>query len=275
MREGDLTPQGAVLVAEVPVQRSPVRRAPPAPGLRDRVRHYWTVAWDIPPGQVQTQPVLTLPIVNLSFEAGRVWVSGPVTRRTDVALQGTDFVVGVAFQPAGFGALLGVPLADLTDQKVPVEVTRWPGTANLATQLAAGTWDWEAEAVPALDAWLQGLLPPATPIQRQINAWVEVASQNRGLVRADVLAGRVGVSPRTLQRHLRTWAGVGPKWLLRRARLHDAAHALEMAPGQDMAALAHSLGYFDQAHFSRDFREEIGVPPGQYATRCARREGVR
>ena len=32
----------------------------------------------------------------------------------------------------------------------------------------------------------------------------------------------------------------------------------------DLAGLATPLGWFDQAHFSRDFRSVVGVPPSAY-----------
>ena len=33
----------------------------------------------------------------------------------------------------------------------------------------------------------------------------------------------------------------------------------------DLGFLARDLGYFDQAHFARDFRAAVGRPPAAYA----------
>jgi AraC-like DNA-binding protein len=71
------------------------------------------------------------------------------------------------------------------------------------------------------------------------------------------------VSLRTLQRRLREHVGVGPKALLKRLRLQEAAARL--AEGEPLADLAYALGYCDQAHFARDFTEAVGHPPGRYA----------
>jgi AraC-like DNA-binding protein len=51
--------------------------------------------------------------------------------------------------------------------------------------------------------------------------------------------------------------------VIKRYRLHEAAARLGGAV--DMAALALELGYFDQAHFIRDFKAVVGQPPGRYA----------
>jgi hypothetical protein len=59
--------------------------------------------------------------------------------------------------------------------------------------------------------------------------------------------------------------GVSPKWVMRRARLHEAASRADLGEVVDWARLAVDLGYADQAHLTRDFTATIGVPPGRYA----------
>jgi AraC-like DNA-binding protein len=55
--------------------------------------------------------------------------------------------------------------------------------------------------------------------------------------------------------------GVSPKWLIRCFATPERLHA-----GVDMnlSTLAQDLGYFDQAHFTRDFKQITGVSPGRY-----------
>jgi AraC-like DNA-binding protein len=72
------------------------------------------------------------------------------------------------------------------------------------------------------------------------------------------------MTPRSLQRLFRRYVGIGPKWVLSRYRLQDAAAAIDAGEATDLATLAADLGWFDQAHFSRDFREVVGVTPSQY-----------
>lgn len=85
------------------------------------------------------------------------------------------------------------------------------------------------------------------------------------------LEGIWGVqSERTsLQRRFRDYVGVGPKWVLQRYRLHDAAERMASGQVADWARVALDLGYFDQAHFVNDFRAAIGKPPAEYAADCA------
>jgi AraC-like DNA-binding protein len=82
------------------------------------------------------------------------------------------------------------------------------------------------------------------------------------------LAARHGVSQRTLQRLFRDHVGVGPKWVLKRYRMHEAAERIAAGEADDLGRLALDLGYFDQAHFTRDFGAQIGRSPAAYARAC-------
>src|SRR6266699_434040 len=74
-----------------------------------------------------------------------------------------------------------------------------------------------------------------------------------------------GMTARTLQRLFADYVGVSPKWVMRRARLHEAAERADSGEPVDWAELAADLGYADQAHLTRDFTVTIGVPPTRYA----------
>ena len=85
------------------------------------------------------------------------------------------------------------------------------------------------------------------------------------LRRVDQLSAASGISARSLQRLFADYVGVGPKWVMRRARLHEAAARADSGEPIDWAGLAADLGYADQAHLTRDFTATIGVPPARYA----------
>ena len=63
--------------------------------------------------------------------------------------------------------------------------------------------------------------------------------------------------------------GAGPKWIIQRYRLRDAAEQATQGHDVDWARLALDLGYHDQAHFIRDFTAMIGTSPTRYARECA------
>ena len=87
-------------------------------------------------------------------------------------------------------------------------------------------------------------------------------------MRVEQVAALGGVSTRSLQRLFAGYVGVSPKAVLARYRLQDAAATIDAGEGDDLAALAADLGWFDQAHFSRNFRAVVGVPPSVYLQRA-------
>jgi AraC-like DNA-binding protein len=57
---------------------------------------------------------------------------------------------------------------------------------------------------------------------------------------------------------------VSPKWVIQRYRLLEAAAQLRTNDPPKLVALAAALGYADQAHFQRQFKQVIGKTPGSF-----------
>ena len=52
-----------------------------------------------------------------------------------------------------------------------------------------------------------------------------------------------------------------------RRRVQDAVARIDAGDVADLSTLAVQLGWYDQAHFSRDFTDVVGVSPGLYLRR--------
>ena len=73
------------------------------------------------------------------------------------------------------------------------------------------------------------------------------------------------MNTRALQRLFAKYVGVSPKWVIQRYRLHEAAEQLASGAPISHSELALTLGYSDQAHFTRDFKAMVGTSPAAYA----------
>jgi AraC-like DNA-binding protein len=200
--------------------------------------------------------------VNLSFGAGRFEVHGPGTRRFVAQLTGRGRVFGTKFTPAGFSAFAAVPMRSLVDRVLSVEEAT--GRA-----LQAPTSD-EPSCVRA--AVLEFLCQFAAPRDSNIalvDQLVTATQEDRSIARAEDLARVAGTSVRSLHRLFEQYVGVGPKWVVRRSRVQEAAERVARAERVDWAKTAQELGYHDQAHLIRDFRAQVGFTPAAYARHCA------
>jgi AraC-like DNA-binding protein len=86
------------------------------------------------------------------------------------------------------------------------------------------------------------------------------------VIRIDDLAGHVGVSVSSLNRHFRAVTAMSPLQYQKQLRLQKARIQLIAAP-HDVAAIGYAVGYDSPSQFSREYRRMFGAPPGQDAAR--------
>ncbi|WP_427015752.1 AraC family transcriptional regulator [Pseudarthrobacter sp. P1] len=266
------TTTAGILRPELVGQTFSLQRYPCDPRLEPYLEHYWAVEWRLAGKRVQQSDVLSHPAVHLTIEEGSTGryglvlpaalVHGVPTRRFEIGLSGSGRVLGAKFRPGGFAALAGVSVQGLTDRVLPVEAL-WPEGAALTGDVLAVEAD--AGRCAVLDAFLLSRLPRPDPRYPLVLAIVADALADRSATTVEEVARRHNISVRTLQRLARRYIGVGAKWLIRRFRLHDAVVDLQANPDRDLAALAQDLGWYDQAHFTRDFTAAVGTSPARYA----------
>jgi AraC-like DNA-binding protein len=191
------------------------------------------------------------------------------TRRFDIDLAARGRVIGLKFLPGGFGAVTGQDLSALRDRVVDLADVfgREPAGALVAAVLGTGD---DVGRAALIESFMLQRLPGPDPDYELVVEIVAAMLADRGLVRVAEAAGQFAISVRSLQRLFRRYVGVGPKWVLSRYRLHDAVTAIDAGWAGDLAGLAASLGWFDQAHFGREFSALVGCPPAEYQARARR-----
>src|SRR5262249_32741425 len=83
--------------------------------------------------------------------------------------------------------------------------------------------------------------------------------------RIEELADYCHTSVRQLERSFDETIGASPKLFARTLRFQHAQERLMFDPEIDLTGLAHDCGYFDQAHFIKDFKQFAGQTPTEYA----------
>lgn len=238
-------------------------RHPPSPPLDTFVQHCWIVRWDLRGEEAQLQETLPHPNVYLVFERGAATVNGVASGRWSRMLEDEGFAFGVKFRPGGFRPFLGRAVSSLCDRSLPVQNVFGDAGRRLERDVFACTDDSAMNAVA--QRFLLDRLPPADPDVDRVAAIVDAIAADRSLLKVDDLAARYGLGKRALQRLFSEYVGVGPKWVIARYRLHEAIDRIADGQRVDWSALALDLGYFDQAHFIRDFRRLVGRTPAGYA----------
>jgi AraC-like DNA-binding protein len=238
----------------------------PSRELEHVVDRHWIVRWDLRGSDPFQQEVLPQPSVNLVVEPHGAWVWGVPTKRDIRMLRDKGWAVGTKFKPGAFTAVTGIEAISITDGRASVR-------AALGEGLAIPPPDADDAALRRVLARTEALLasragiedPYATLVANVIQTMRDVGPD----VRVEQLAALHHVAPRTLQRLFRRYVGVGPKWTLKRLRIHQATEQLTGINPKEWTELALSLGYYDHAHFIRDFRLVVGRSPSEYAAEAA------
>lgn len=226
-------------------------------GMADLVRHVWVPRWTVPDGEVRPQRVLTYPAFNAVITPGYAALFGPDSRVRVQELRGASWAVGILFRPAAAPLLTATDPATLAGSSEPLPAA----PAGRVRRIMAGAGYDRGELAEALRAWL---LPIAVSVEdrgKLLNEACRLAEEDPGLTRAADLAARLGISPRSMERLVRSHLGLTPKWLIECRRLQQAAITLFGSPATDLSALAADLGYADYPHFFRRYQQVIGESP--------------
>lgn len=175
---------------------------------------------------------------------------------------GTQYGVQVDLTPLGAYALLGTPMRELANAAFGL-ADLLGGPAEKLTVRLAETTSWELRFAlldDALTAWVTAGPTPSPPV-----AWLwRRLRAAQGDVSIGELADEVGWSRRHLVVRFHEQVGLPPKTVARVLRFQRALRLLTGPVGWPLADLAVASGYYDQAHFNRDFRALAGCTPTEY-----------
>ena len=248
----------------------------PVPALRSFIDRLW--GWETAPGETVALPAL-LPGTGaeLYFHYGdpfRLRLEGDPAapleaghllclRRAvaDLAPQSGVGFVAVRFKAGAVSRFVPMPEAALRDAPLSFVQIWGPEGRRLQSRLSDAE-DRIERAGLFQDFLLARLRPEA------VDPWVEagmaLAYRVGGRLRVDGLAAGLGLGRRQLERRWRALTGQPPAEFARLARFQRTMRRLMLDRRARVVDAALDGGYWDQAHFVRDFGCRVGVAPGAW-----------
>jgi len=264
-KHDEMAPPRGVLYPHRRSDLGSLLRLAPSPDLAPFIAHYWIVTWDLRGHPPQTQETLPHPSVHIAIESGHSGIYGIVKGRFTRVIEGKGKVFGIKFRPGGFYPFLKSPVSRLTNRVVPLgDVFGAGGEALESTVLAKRS---ERAMIAVAEEFLRRQVPLCDASAEKIGQIVEQIAADRTITTVEIIARKSSLSVRSLQRLFSRYVGVSPKWVINRHRLHEVVDRLAKGETVDWTQLAFELGYFDQAHFIKDFKAIIGRTPGEYRSR--------
>lgn len=173
--------------------------------------------------------------------------------------------VGISFRTGAAGAILGLPVTELTDRHVPIDALWGTRHRELREQLLAVQDPFAAFRV--LEEHLRAHLKRPFLIHPAVAQALATHSDAWGPSRVAEVQRRTGYSPKHFIALFRAAVGLTPKHYYRVKRFTSVLQHLASGNARSLADLAASVGYSDQAHLTREFREFSGITPTQYRPR--------
>lgn len=193
------------------------------------------------------------------------FVAGPSDSYALSEATGPTCGVEVQFTPIGAHLLLGLPMGEIANLVVALDDVLGAAAAPLVARLREAS-SWEARFA-ILDCFIAARFARARgPSLGVAAAWRELNATHGG-ISIGTLAGGLGWSHKHLIAQFHEQVGLPPKTVARLIRFNRAVRLAEGNGCIRWAEIAHACGYYDQAHFNREFGAFAGVTPREFAVR--------
>lgn len=249
----------------------------PAPELSRFIENYWFVGAQGPEPSDLRVDVFVDGRADLIFNFGAPYVREVIGgERSEMAHSNLDAqrlvpiritqrgllrTTGVRFRLGGVGPFASAPLHRFTGA-TPGPCAVFGEDASRLEAALRDTLDPDAQK-RLLDDFFRGLFVASKALDA-FQAALQHAVEARGAAELDALGEAAGASSRHVERLFARFLGIPPRALGRVLRFQKAIQALMRDPGCTLAAVAATAGYFDQAHFIKDFRKMTGGVPRGY-----------
>ena len=243
--------------------------------LQDSVKCFWVHESEdsaaseqdiVPDGCVEVifnfgSPYLLRTATGLSPLPG-AFIVGFQDQTMSIVIRGRVRVVAARLFAWGALALLQDNVTTLTNTTTALG-PQWNALVRgLKILVARGSYE---EAVKSLEDFLVNQELVRKYDLKLIRTAAKLLDQSKGQYRISELADYCALSVRQLERGFQRVLGTSPKNYARTVRFHEAQRKLMFAPDTELTGLAYDCGYFDQAHFIKDFKKFTGKTPSEYA----------
>jgi AraC-like DNA-binding protein len=246
----------------------PIAGRAPHPALRSHIRTLtgWYERADGPvvrdelPGGRVVLVVSFGPRMDIDGRTYTSFAAGLHDAPAHTAHDGLGHGIQAYLTPLGARRFFGMPMGELARQVVELEDLLGPAASELAERLAAAP-DWAAR-IDLFERAIAARVLAAAPVASELEwAWQRLLETD-GAAPIGALAQELGWSRRHFAARFRTELGMTPKAVARILRFERAVARLRA--GDDLGELALDCGYYDQAHFNRDFRAFAEATPTQF-----------
>lgn len=234
----------------------------------DRLLHiiycYWELKTNTKLQDTFTYRVVADGCIDIFFQLDNPvenFVMGFCKKYTEFPLDTLFHYVGIRFLPTMFPVLFKVDAKELSNRFERLEAVVEETSRFIANDFS-GKDDF-ALVKSKLDHYFCGLTKKAnTDLDRRFQKALQIIFQNAGVinVQSDL---DIGLSQRQLRRHFEYYVGDTAKTFSKVVRFQNILNAKPSTQSLRQNKVFFDLGYYDQAHFIKEFKNFYGVTPSK------------
>lgn len=249
----------------------------PAPQLRNYIKNYWVLEGD----EISEKPDIIVPdgCIEMIFHYGSPYQStiageclsqphalvfGQLKNAIYLQATGRTGIFAIRFYPWGLYPFIGLPAKEFTGCFLPATSLFGNQVNDITDQLQQGD---SLSRVRLIESFLLAVLKrqksKLVEETARISPVIAMIEKTAGNISVAELAAAANMSIRQFNRLTTDITGLAPKYLARTARLQQFFNLFEYGCCTLTQAL-HGSGYYDQAHFIRDFKDMTGCIPTEF-----------
>jgi AraC-like DNA-binding protein len=168
----------------------------------------------------------------------------------------------IRFEPGGAAAFFTEPLQEFFQESAPAaDLKGYASLNSKAAQLAEMTTN--TQRATFIQQFLLTQLKTSAP-DPLVHSAIQSIRMTKGTLPIKELAKQLFISQDAFEKRFRKTVGITAKHFSSVVRLRHIIDTYTPEKEHTLTHIAHSAGYFDQAHFSHDFQRFTGQPPRQF-----------
>ena len=246
--------------------------------LQPYIEYFWMMqGFGDPADKPLVAPEARFEVV-LSFADATVWEStnqqlslkgsflcGMRKQPYTIECQGFVDYLAIRFYPHAFYQFMPFPLSEISNQFVELSSLHSHFWQHLTEKLALIPN--KQQRIQQLECELVWLLEQ---IEKRPSSLLEQSLQtihnHQGQLPIHTICEQFDIYPKRLEREFKKHIGVTPKFYSRVVRFNHALSAIQQQSNLQWMDLVYDFGYFDQAHFIKEFNSFLGQSPYSYLT---------
>lgn len=207
------------------------------------------------------EPFFTYNNNGIKLKQPKAFAISQLRKFIEIESDGSIGLVSIRFYPWGAHHFFNLPIGKFLDNTIDLKHLWGNDHQIILKQLQSVTND---EKIKIIQTFLHKCLLANKKNTDGIDDLIKFIRKTRGQYSIELLCKKSGLTYKQLERKFLSTIGTTPKVFSRTTRFLHLCHNLKDYENKTLSQLTYDLGYYDQAHFIKDFKAFSGFTPKEY-----------